>query len=241
MSRRAPGGHRVGGREQIVSRRRKILGRTLKVFLGLLALVVLLVVVLLIFRNPILKAVARQALRAETGMEVVIGGLKTDFGAGSMTLSGFQLINLPEFGGGVFVDIPEVHAELDADAAAGGRVHFKVLRFDLALAQVVKNKEGRTNLQQLDEHTRARARLKKKKNPQEKEAVFDGIDTFYFSLGKVKYSDLKNPGNNREFECGLKDEVAKDLKSEEELSDWMTTKLFGVILAELLKGGGKLF
>lgn len=240
MSRRASGGHRTGGREQIVSRARKILGRTLKAFLGLIALVVLLVVVLLIFRNPILKSVARQALRAETGMEVVIGGLKTDFGAGSMTLSGFQLINLPEFGGEVFVDIPEVHVELDADAAAGGRVHFKVLRFDLALAQVVKSKEGRTNLQQLDEHTRARARLKKKNHP-EKETAFDGIDTFYFSLGKVKYSDLKNPGNNREFECGLKDEVAKNLKSEEELSDWLTTKVFGVILAELLKGGGKLF
>ena len=225
-----------------MSRSRKILGRVLKVFLGLIALVVLLVVVLLIFRNPILKAVARQALRAETGMEVVIGGLKTDFGAGAMTMTGFQLINLPEFGGGVFVDIPEVHAELDADAASGGRVHFKVLRFDLALAQVVKNKEGRTNLEYLEEHTRERARLKKKKKkPHEKETFFDGIDTFYFSLGKVKYIDLKNPRNNLEFECGLKDEVAKDLKSEEELSDWVTTKLFGVILAELLRGSGKLF
>lgn len=52
---------------------------------------------------------------------------------------------------------------------------------------------------------------------------------------------MKNPRNNLEFECGLKDEVAKDLKSEEELSDWVTTKLFGVILAELLRGSGKLF
>ena len=81
----------------------------------------------------------------------------------------------------------------------------------------------------------------KKKKPHEKERSFDGIDTFYFSLGKMKYIDLKNPRNNLEFECGLKDEVAKDLKSEEELSDWVTTKLFGVILAELLRGSGKLF
>lgn len=224
-----------------MSRTRKILTRVLKVFLGLVALVVLLVVVALVFRNPILKAVARQALREETGMEVVIGGLKTDFGSGAMTLSGFQLLNLPEFGGGVFVDIPEVHAELHTDAAASGRVHFKVLRFDLALAQVVKNKDGRTNLQQLDEHTRARAALRKKKKLREKESVLDGIDTFYFSLGKVSYTDLKNSGNNLEFECGLKNEVAKNLKSEQELNDWMTTKLFGVILAELLKGSGKLF
>jgi uncharacterized protein involved in outer membrane biogenesis len=225
-----------------VSRARKILRRAFKVLLGLVAFVVLLVVGLAIFKDSLIKAVARQALREETGMEVVIGQLKTELGAGTMTLSGFQLLNPPEFGDGVFVDISEVHAELDAEAAKAGRVHFKVLRFNLALAQVVKNKDGKTNLEYLDEHTRERARLKKKKKkPHEKERSFDGIDTFYFSLGKMKYIDLKNPRNNLEFECGLKDEVAKDLKSEEELSDWVTTKLFGVILAELLRGSGKLF
>lgn len=219
-----------------MSRGKKILRLALKILLGLVALVVLLVVVFLIFKDPIIKAVARRAVREETGMETVIGKIETHLGAGTVTLSGFRLINPPEFGGGVFVDIPEVHAELDSDAAADGRVHFKLLRLNLAGAQVVKNKDGKTNLEYLDEHSRERAKLKKKKKkPHENETVFDGIDTFYFSLGKVGYTDLKNSRNNFEVEAGLKDEMAKDLKTEQELNDWVTTKLFTVVVGELLK------
>ena len=58
-----------------MSRAKKIVRVALKILLGLVALTVLLVVVFLIFKDPILKAVARRAVREETGMEVVFSGV----------------------------------------------------------------------------------------------------------------------------------------------------------------------
>ena len=81
-----------------MSRAKKIARMTFRILPGLIGL---LLVGFLICKDPILQAVAQRAVRAETGMEVVIGKLETSLGEGTMTLSGFQLINPPEFGGGV--------------------------------------------------------------------------------------------------------------------------------------------
>src|SRR5436190_15643506 len=88
--------------------------------LGLLVAVV--IVLLFIFKDSILRTAAEQRIRAQTGMEAKIGKFSGSFFSPVVTIENFKLFNTPEFGGGPFVNIPELHLECDPVALAQGKL-----------------------------------------------------------------------------------------------------------------------
>lgn len=190
----------------------------------LLLLLIVLGVALLLLKDQIIKSVAEARIRAETGMEARIGRLAVSFLSPVVTVQDFRLYNTAEFGGSPLVDLPELHLEMDRNALASRELHFRLVRLNLAEINVVQNKEGRSNLDRLQE-------MQKSKNTQA-ELTFTGIDTLNLTVGKLKFSDMKQPGQIREIHLGLQNEIVTNVHS--------VTDLTGVLVKIVLKNGGSL-
>jgi uncharacterized protein involved in outer membrane biogenesis len=190
---------------------------------------VALVVLALVFRDTIQRNVVEQRIRSATGMDVKIGKYSSSLLSPVVTIEHLKLYNTPEFGGTLFLDIPELHIEIDALDLAHQRLHITMLRLNLAELNVVRNEAGSTNLFSFKN---PRSRTLQTVLPKDIPPDFDftGIDVLNLSLGKAKYVDLKAPKNNREIRVDLQNQVFKNVKSEADL--------YGILVVLWLRSGG---
>jgi hypothetical protein len=146
-----------------------------------------------------------------------------------VTIEHLKLYNRPEFGGTLFLDIPELHIEVDAIELARRRLHITVLRLNLAELNVVRNESGQTNLFSLKNNSRSRTLQSVLPKDIPPDLDFTGIDVLNLTLGKAKYVDLKTPKNNREIRVDLQNQVFKNVKSEADL--------YGILFVLWLRSG----
>jgi len=187
----------------------------LKWLFRLLLLVVVLVVIFFLSLDTIIRVVMENRIRAQTGMDAQIGKFTLGLVEPTITIKDFKLFNPPSFGGTLFLDIKEIHAEYDRDALKKSELHVTLLRFNLAELDIVKNEAGQTNILSLG------ALPPVKKHPGGEQNVinfkkqtgfeFTGIDVLNVSVGKAKFIDLKDPHNNREQVIGLENCVTPNV------------------------------
>lgn len=190
--------------------------KILKWLIGLFIVFVVLVVALLLLKDVLIKSIAESQIRAQTGMDVKIGKLEVALSSPTITMESFKLYNTSEFGGSTFVDLPELHVEYDRDALLARKIHLKLVRFNLAEMNIVKNQNGQTNVVELLAKVQQKEDTKAAKTT--KPVVeFTGVDTLNITLGKVKLTDLKDPAKNKQFDIGLKNEVVRSVTSQADL------------------------
>jgi uncharacterized protein involved in outer membrane biogenesis len=208
----------------------------------ILLLLVVLVVLAVVFKNAIIKTLIQQRLRAQTGMEARIGKLEVGLVSSVIHIENFKLYNNADFGGSVFVSLPEIHVEYDPAALGSRQLHLKLLRLNLAEFNLVRNEAGRTNITELQQRVRRSGRGAGENSlwKFKQQLDFTGIDTLNVSLGKIRFSDLKTPANSWALDLGLQNRVLKNVKSEADLRHALLFALFQDNLAEgvldLLKG-----
>jgi uncharacterized protein involved in outer membrane biogenesis len=205
---------------------------------GILLCLLLLAVVLVAARNRIFKAIAERRIRAETGLPARIGYLKTGLTAATIALKDIQIFNPPEFDNSVLLQVPQLYVELDAEQAAAGKLRFKVLRFHLAELNVVRDKKGRLNLEAFEDLRNAHGptnAIPHTARTKGKAYEFGGIGKLYITLGKVTYTDLQQPKNNREFILGVQDELVTNIETTQELDTWMKAFLIRMAVQEYIK------
>lgn len=120
--------------------------KLLKWFSGLVLLLVVLAVVLLLSLDSILRVVAENRIRAQTGMDAEIGEFHVGLLEPVVTIKNFTIHNPPNFGGTPFLNIPEIHIEYDRDALKKNQIHLTLVRFNLGELDIVKNQSGQTNI-----------------------------------------------------------------------------------------------
>lgn len=189
--------------------------------LRIVVLAVVTVVLLLVFRDNILRLVAEHQIRAATGMDATIGRFSSGIFAPVVTIQDLKLYNTPEFGGTEFLVIPEIHVEYDAQAFAEHKLRVKLLRFNLAELDIVKNFAGETNI-----ITMFAKAPKEKMGPQElrfkgRKLDFEGIDVLNLSLGRLRFIDLKHPEKNHDIRINLQNQVFPNVKTEGSLEGVM--------------------
>src|SRR5271170_3357712 len=113
-----------------------------KWLLRLFILAVVLIVILFLSLDSILRVVVEHNIRAQTGMDAEIGKFTLGLAEPTITIKDLKLFNPPSFGGTLFLDIPEIHAEYDRAALAKSELHVTLLRFNLAELDIVKNQAG---------------------------------------------------------------------------------------------------
>lgn len=197
--------------------------------LRLVILLAVLVVLFFVFKDSVLRLVAEHQIRAQTGMEARIGKLSSGIFSPVVTVENFRLYNTAEFGGMPFLDIPELHLELDPVAFAQGKVRVTLMRFNLAELTVVKNEAGQTNIMTL------LGRMPKEKHGKHlhigsKDFEFEDIDVLNLSLGKARFIDLKHPEKNREVVVNMQNQIFKNVKEEGDI--------YGILIMIWLRSGG---
>ncbi len=171
----------------------------------LFILAVILIVVFVLSLDTILRVVMQNRIRAQTGMDAEIGKFTLGLAEPTITIKDFKLFNPPNFGGTLFVDIPEIHVEYDRAALTRRELHVTLLRFNLGELDIVKNEAGQTNIFAI-------AALPSVKKPgggeksfaKETGYTFTGVDVLNVSVGTAKYIDLKDRKNDHEQKSALR-------------------------------------
>ncbi len=205
---------------------------TFRICVTLLCLAVLLATLAVLLKDMVAKSIAEKNLRDNTGMDTKIEKMEVGLLTPTVSLDGLKIYNTEEFGGGSFLEMPELRMEYVPDDIRSGKMHLKTVRLNLAEIHIVKDKNGRTNLEMLDKEVKKKSSGQKDKTNMPG-VDFGGIDTLYLTVGKLKITDLNNPKNNREINVGLKDEVGRNLKTEAEISGWFALVVFKLYLREL--------
>ena len=201
----------------------------------LLILLVVLVVAGILLLDTIVREVVAYQLRSATGLEVKIGKVRVGLFHPEVTIENFILYNRAEFGGSPFIDLPELHVEYDRDALLAGKLHCRLVRFNLAQINLVEDKNGRRNfdlLQQKIQLPIAPAGSTNKSNRASQKLEFAGIDTLNLTLGKATYLRMKQPGQPDEFKMNVNHQVFTNIKSEQDFSS--------VLLVAFLKSGANI-
>lgn len=193
-----------------------------RLLLVLAVVVFLAAITLLLLKDSITKSVAERNLRDATAMDARVGKLEVGLFTPTVNLEGLKLYNPPEFGGGTFLDLPELRIEYVPDELRNRKLHLKTLRLHVAEVHVVRNKEGKTNIEAIEKEAKKRTGGGKKGDTNTPGVEFGGIDVAYVTIGKIKVTDLANPRNNREIAVGLKNEMGRNLKTEADVAGWFT-------------------
>lgn len=202
-----------------------MLKRIFKWLLGLFLFGVLLLVIFLLSLDTILRVLAVQNIRRETGLEVEIGQFHLGLREPVVTIKDLKIHNPPGFGGTPFLSIPEIHVEYDRNALAKNEIHLTLVRFNLSELDIVKNVAGKTNIfslgltvpsvptkEQLSK-SQGIAEIKKRTGLE-----FKGIDTLNISIGSAKYLDLADAKNNREQNIGIANWIVPHIKTPADLA-----------------------
>ena len=156
------------------------------------------VIIVLANREWILKALAERQIREATGLDAEIGHFSFNLLSPKVTFENLKVYNKPEFGGTLFLDLAELHAEYDLAALRRHELHITLLRVNLRELDVVKNQAGATNLAAATDTLAPR----KAGGGERVIAPLNGyqfkvIDVLNLSIAAVKFVDLKDPQRNR--------------------------------------------
>ncbi|MEO8426667.1 MAG: AsmA family protein [Verrucomicrobiota bacterium] len=178
---------------------------------------IVLFVALVLLKDTLVKSLVERRIRSQTGLEVRIGKFEASLLTPTVTIENFKLYNAPEFGGSMFIDLPELHLEYDLTPMTSGQIHLRLLRLNLTEINLVENKDGKTNLELL-QHRLEESPQWSPDQKNKRKIEFAGIDTLNLTIGKVNYISFKEPGKNWSRNLGLKNEVVKNVKSEADLA-----------------------
>ncbi len=195
----------------------------LKWLFRLIVLALVLVVVFFLSLDSILRVVIERNIRAQTGMDAEIGKFSLGLVSPTIEIRDLKIFNPPSFGGTLFLDIPEIHAEYDRAALARKEIHVTLMRFNLGELDIVKNEAGKTNIFSLGLPTKKSGNSPAKINFKKQTGYdFNGIDVLTVWVGTVKYIDLKDQKNNRSQKIGIENCPIRNVKEPTDLAGLTT-------------------
>jgi hypothetical protein len=212
---------------------RTILRWIVRVTVTLIFICVLLAVTLVLLKDVLAKSLTERNLRAGTGMDAQIARMEIGLATPTMNMEGLKIYNPVNFGGGTMIDLPEMRMEYDIDAAGKGKIRLKTLRMHLAELHIVKDKNGVSNLDLLEKHSKERTRSSKEKGTS-RDGNFDGIDTLYLTIDRLKITDLGDARKNQVLDIGMKDVVMQNMKTDEDIKGRFLWALLPVLATNVV-------
>ena len=179
-----------------------------------IAAMIVIGVVAVLSVDTIARKVAERRVRAETGMEATIENFRIGFASSSVHIQNFVLKNTAEFGGGPFVEMPELYVEYDRNALRSGILRLKVVRINVASIHVVENKDGRRNVDGLQQQPGKIKQAGISTNKTGSPLIFAGVDKLDVTLRTAKFTSYRAPDQNMEQDLGIRDERFNNLKTD---------------------------
>ena len=184
--------------------------RWIRILVVLVSAVVAIGIGLILSRNWLARLALETVLRNRTGWETSVGSVTLGLRDGSLRIQELQIRNPASFGGGLFLDLPELYLAYDVQAAATNALRFREVRLHLAELQIVVDARGRTNVAELQS---ALGTLDSSSVSARAGSVqFAGIDTLILTVGRVVFRDLRAGGGTRVFSAGLEHETLRQVR-----------------------------
>jgi hypothetical protein len=193
--------------------------------LSFLLVILLALVVLAAMKDFLIKTAIETASPNIVGAKVKMGSFSLGVFSRKVHITDFKLYNPPGFPDQVLVDMREVSMEADIPQLLKGRMHFPMVVFNMNNMVIVKNKEGKLNVDSLKivQEQMAANKGKPMKLPAFK------IDVLDLNLGKVVFEDYTHapPVHIDAYDVGIKDQKIRDING--------IPKLVTVVIVDALK------
>ena len=194
----------------------------------LLILAIVLGIGVVLLKDTLVKEFTQRRIQKETGLQVRIGAMQTALFSSTVSIQNLVIYNPAEFGGGPFLDIPDLHLEYDYSSVAGEGFKLKLLRLDVKELHIVENNAGQTNIVTILQKV-APNLLKEDDQGQGGPGGFGGIDMLNLSVGKVRYTNLRNPRRDQEVNLRMRNAIIQNIRTGHDLT--------GVFLKVLVQAG----
>jgi hypothetical protein len=192
---------------------RRLFRWAFRLALILFVLTVLAVVAGILMVDTIARQVLVSRIHNKTGMEVKITAVHLGLRSSTLSVEGLKLYNRPEFGGSLCLDMPDFFADYDISALRSGKLHLRLLRFNLAELAILETRDGKNNFSYLPK----KIQLAGSHSHVTGKFDFLGIDTLNVSLGKFRLTNIST-GRGEEIDFNIKNQIVRNVKNEEDLA-----------------------
>jgi len=179
-------------------------------------------------RDFLIKSLIGSVASGITGAPIRIGGLSLSVIRQSIKISNFRMYNPKGFPRDVLVDIPRMAVAWDIRAHISGKIHLRQLELEIKEIDMVKNKEGKLNVDSL-KIAQEKPGEKEKKRLAKHLAM--QIDVVSLGMGRVVSKDysVEGPPVIKVYDINLK-KTYKNITSAQQLA--------ALIISEPLKAAG---
>ncbi len=159
-----------------------------------------------------IKAAVTIGVSEAVGAPVHIDGMSVGIFRQSVRIRGFKMYNPSGFPRGLMVDIPVISVEYDLGAILKGDLHLPLLVLDLKEMTVVKNREGKLNVDAL--------KVAQTKGAKPSKTMALRVDTATLDLGRVMVKDYTGGGRPgvQTYNIGVHHKTYRNIKSVEQLT-----------------------
>ncbi|MCF7916832.1 MAG: hypothetical protein K9L61_03555 [Candidatus Omnitrophica bacterium] len=192
-------------------------------------IVILIILVVLIFglflaKNAIAKFAIAKGVKATTGLGVGIESIDVGVFKPVVDAQGLTVYNPSDFEARQFVEMPLLYLNYDLGSFLRGGVHLRKLKINLKKIVVVKNREGKLNLEALEKIAKKGKGKEAKKEEEKKKQEFK-IDFLALKIGEVIYKDYSKGGSTQieRFEVNL-DQNYKNITDPRSLASLIMVK-----------------
>ena len=166
-------------------------------------------------KNLLIQTVIGTTLSNTAHVPVSIGSTDLNLFKGSVRIKNLRLSNPKGYSEKWMAEVPEIFVDLDPTVLAKGQIHAQEIRVFVSSFSVIKNKEGKLNIQALKSEVSGGDKEGKAKHPV-RSAQSPGlkIDKLYLTLGKVFYRDYSHQGPTpevQEFDLGIQNRLYKNI------------------------------
>jgi hypothetical protein len=162
-------------------------------------------------KDFIIKSSVESAVRVVTGLPLEIQKMNVGILNTMVSVKNLRLFNPDGYQDRVMLDMPEMYVDYDLGKILKGTVHLYQARLDLKEFVVVKNKDGKLNLDALNVvKDQGKGKKEEAKKPEDKKPIKFQIDELQLKIGKVIYKDYSKGGKPsvQEFDINLNEKYS---------------------------------
>lgn len=171
-----------------------------KIFTKIIIGILIIAVIFAFGKNIIVKTAVTAGVRAITGLKLSIKKMNIGLLNTLIGINELKLYNPPGFEDPIMVDLPEIYVDYDLWAFFKKEIHLTEVRLTLKELVVVKNKDGKINIDSLKTLPAEKTEEPEEKKPSRKkkgkpEMPKIQIDVLKLKIGKVIYKDYSGKGD----------------------------------------------
>ncbi len=111
--------------------------------------IIAILVVLSFVKNVIIKASVEAGVKAVTGLPLKMGSMNVGIARTLVGIKSLKLYNPKGFQDKVMLSMPEIYVDYNLAPIFKGKIHLQEMRINLEEFLVVKNKDGKVNVDSL--------------------------------------------------------------------------------------------